>query len=342
MVPKLSASAIPRPSPAGNGLVQSAMAATRSSAARKRGWSVRRSRRKRIRILARGVCHLVDERLLEESVLGVQHRPPRAQPDRVRRIVILGALVGDGVGHVHRLAVAAPGVVRRDRQGRAARVQSPGEPRHAGRAIVVVLDVVFAAPDKLHRRRRHCLGDARAEVDVVVGVRQTAPEAAAEREVGERDLLDVHAKRLGRGRPGVERILHTRPDLGALARRHAPCTPSAPSSRGPGMARGSRRSRPWRLPAGTSGSGAKRLVECGEYRLARDVAMTGIVERRLERGERLARVPVACRPPRRPPRRAGRRVSRPAWPRPSPRPLRRACRRRPARFRWRHAAGRAS
>ena len=85
------------------------------------------------------------------------------------------------------------------------------------------------------------LRDARAELDVIEGERQPAAEAAAEQQVGELHLFDVDAERVGRGGARIERILHAGPDLGADRRRPAPCTPSAPSSRGRGTAPGSRR-----------------------------------------------------------------------------------------------------
>ena len=194
------------------------------------------------RILAGRVRHLVDERLLEEAVLRVEHRSPLARAGSgASAFLLLGVLLGDRVRHEHRLAVAAAGVVRVRGERHAVRVQRAGMARHRRAAVVVVLDVVLARPDRLHRRRRHRLRDARAEVDVVEVERQPPAEAAAEHEVREaaRSRRRCRAPSRRSSARSADPARRPTPRRGRL--RPSPCTPSAPSSRARETARGSRR-----------------------------------------------------------------------------------------------------
>ena len=130
------------------------------------------------------------------------------------------------------------------------------------------------------------------EIHVVERERQAPAEAAAEHEVGEAHVRDVEAERLGGGRARVQRILHAGPHLGAIAfdlrRAHHRLHRRVGEKRravvgGDDLRRVRRHFR----------RRAERLVERGEDRRGRHVAVPGVAELRLQRGERPARAPEA-------------------------------------------------
>ena len=243
-------------------------------------------------VSACGVGHLVDERLLEEAVLRVQHRAPRALADVVRRAPAVEAPFGDGVGHEQRLAVAAARVVGPHREGAAVGGEGAGVAAHRGGPVVAVLDVVLAAPDQLDGGGRHGLRDARGEVDVVEAERQAPAVAAAEHQVRQLDLARVEVEGARGGGAGVQGVLGARPHLGAVAldaggarhRLHG----------GVGEERDA-------VVGGDDLGGilghlrgvAEGLVERREDGLARDAAVARVVVPGAERREGLAGAPVA-------------------------------------------------
>ena len=210
----------------------------------------------------------------------------------MRRVLRVGILLRNRVGHEHRLAVAAAGVERTRGEGDAVRVECAGVARHTGGTVVVVLRVVLACPDHLHRRRRHRLRDAYAEINVVEVERQPAAEAAAEQLVVDRHLLVLEAERLGRGRTGVQRVLHAGPHVavgavhsgGARNRLHA----GMGEERHLVVGRHHRRGRRRHLRRG-----AERGVERREDRLGGYAGVAAVVELGSESRQRLARAPEA-------------------------------------------------
>ena len=290
---------------------------------------------------AGGVGHLVDERLLEEAVLRVQHRPPRALADVVRRTPAVEPLVGDGVGQEQRLAVAAPGVVGGHGEGTAVGVERARVTAHRGGPIVVVLDVVLAAPDQLDRRRGHRLRDAHPEVDVVEAEREPAAVASAEHQIGELDLIGVEVEGVGGDGSGVQRVLGARPHLGAVpldARRARHRLHRGVGEERHAVVGGDDLGRLRRHLGGV----AERLVERREDRRAGDAAVAGVVVGGAERGQRLAGRASSCRRRPRPRFPAPRPPARRASPSPAPGPPTPACRPRPARCRRPRGACRAT
>ena len=232
----------------------------------------------------------VDERFLEEPMLRVEHRPPRAGRNWMRGVAALG-LVVDRVRHEHRFAIAAAGVDRPDADRLSVAVDPAGKPRHARGAIEVVLNVVLAAPHDLHRSGRHDLRDPRGQIDIVEKEGQPAAEPAAELQVGHMHLFGAQAERLRRRCARVERILHAGPDVGAIAvdahRAHHRLHGRVSQERHAvvGLDR-------LRRAGGQFGRDAQRGVECREDRCRRHAAVAGIVELGVDRGERLACAPV--------------------------------------------------
>ena len=195
----------------------------------------------RHRVAMRGGGQLVDEALDHEGVeRAVDRAPPAARHDRFRRGV-LDAHVRDGVRQVTgaaeliRFGMGGGGIVERlDRRrhepvvpGDDATpfVQAPLDPVERGGPVEVVLQVVGARPDRLHRGR-----DGLRDLDRlggVVGV-DAPPEAASEeRDVqrdrflrkprGLRDVGQSHARRLDR-RPDFDAVLP--PVGGGVLRLH--------------------------------------------------------------------------------------------------------------------------
>ena len=229
---------------------------------------------------------------LKKPCCEFENRTPRADPDVVGGVPPVEPLVRDGVRHEQRLAVAAAGVVGRHGDGLTVRIQRPRETRHRRGPVVVMPDVVLAAPDELDRRRRHRLRDAHAEVDVVEAERKTPAVAAAEHEIGEMDLVGIDIQRAGRCRAGVERILRARPDLGAVSldpRRARHRLHRRVGEERHAVVGRHDLSRFLRHLRG----GAERCVERREDRRARHVAVAGIVVLGAQRGDRLAGPPVA-------------------------------------------------
>ena len=94
----------------------------------------------------------------------------------------------------------------------ALRVKPGLEARHAGRAIEVVLHVLLARPQRLHRPALAMLGDGRSladEVDI-----QPPAETATELRDDELHLLGSNAQCIGRGLARQARHLRRRPHRG--------------------------------------------------------------------------------------------------------------------------------
>ena len=169
---------------------------------------------------------------------------------------------------------------------------APANRGHTGRAIVVVLGVVFPAPHELHGRWGHHLRDTRAEVNVIEGERKTPPVATTQLEIGELYAFSIQIERARCGGAGIEWILHASPHLSAVLvhtdrarhrlhrrvgeKRHAIVG-------GHDVGRLVRHVR----------SGAERLIKRSKDGGARHVALTGIVECGVESAKSLARVPIA-------------------------------------------------
>src|SRR5207253_625436 len=99
----------------------------------------------------------------------------------------------------------------------AALVDAGGEFALGDRPEVVVLHVLFAAPDQLHRDTGKLLGDGDGLARVVLRA-AAPPEAAAEVELVDLGVLDRHAGLLARGRQRGLGVLGGRPDLDAIRR----------------------------------------------------------------------------------------------------------------------------
>ena len=133
MVPKLSQIAMPRPSPGGSGVPQPDIAATFSSTALKRGCSSSSSRRNSNGSLpaACAISSMNDSLKKPCCELSTE----RHCPSRIGCVglLLVGALLGDGVGHEHGLAVAAARVVGVRGERHAGGVERAGVARHARR-----------------------------------------------------------------------------------------------------------------------------------------------------------------------------------------------------------------
>ena len=112
-----------------------------------------------------------------------------------------------GVGLVVRRVVVDPC------RWRAVRVQCSAKAAHHVGPVVIVLHVLFARKDELHRRAGNGHGRADGIVQIIKLTGKTAPESAAHRQQMIGDVLDRQVRRLRAVDARTEPVLRAGPDL---------------------------------------------------------------------------------------------------------------------------------
>ena len=112
------------------------------------------------------------------------------------------------------------GVVVLPRDQVVVRIEARAEGAGDGGTIIVLLHVLFAAPDGLHRHVE-LLRDARRLIDGVGGVRQTAAEASAQIEHVHGHVVLIQPGYRSDAATNAQVVLRARPDIGlAIVEMH--------------------------------------------------------------------------------------------------------------------------
>ena len=142
-------------------------------------------------------------------------------------------LVGDAVDDVRfGIGAVVGGVVVEPCDRHALGVQRGAEMAGDVGAVVVVLHVLVAGVDQLHRRAGHRHRGAHGLVEEVEKARQPAAEAAAHRQQVEGDLLDRQVRDLGAEGARAEAVLGAGPHFQRAVLARARWRSSAPSAHG--------------------------------------------------------------------------------------------------------------